>query len=155
MMEDQSSLPRCGDRVRHHPSGKEFLVAWAEGDELAPAIWFNRTARLSDCEVTKRCTDAEHAESVNFWNDMRDHHRSRVLQLYPEVPLSTTLHFTIVHGSADIGLLLNQAARARGIEVDVQYTRDGAVCLTSSAGRVLMSDLIQAALARYPNGKFY
>lgn len=82
-MTDKTTLPRCGDHVRHRPSGENWLVAWAEGDDLAPAGWPNSMARLADCEVTFRCSDDVHRECVDLWRDSPgDSRRDRVLRLY-------------------------------------------------------------------------
>lgn len=84
-MRDES-LPRCGDHVLHHPTGEEWLVAWAEGEHLAWAGWPNGRALLADCTVTKRATDEEHRKAVHAWNDADplndDGRRSAVLRLY-------------------------------------------------------------------------
>jgi hypothetical protein len=78
-------LPRCGDVVLHRPSGEMWLVAWAEGELLAPSGWPNGIAQLADCEVLKRCSDPEHAAAVDEWrrvHDCSDSRRARVLRLY-------------------------------------------------------------------------
>lgn len=82
------AIPRCGDHVLHRPSGEQWVVAWAEGDDLAPAGWPNSVARLADCEVTHRCTDEEHRSWVAEWRDLKDgdSRRARVLRLYAEPP---------------------------------------------------------------------
>lgn len=80
------ALPRCGDHVHHRPSGEEWVVAWAEGDHLAAAGWPNSIARLADCDVIYRCTDAEHRDDVVLWSLHAggDSRRARVLRLYGE-----------------------------------------------------------------------
>ena len=75
-------IPRCGDHVRHGPSGENWLVAWAEGDDLAPAGWPTTIARLADCEVTRRCTDEEHVVAVRLWRNSQDGHGPRVRRIY-------------------------------------------------------------------------
>lgn len=79
-----ANLPRCGDHVLHHPSGEEWLVAWVEGADLAPAGWPECIARLSDCEVTFRCDDAAHRKAVDSWRVSSGGHRAQVLRLYGE-----------------------------------------------------------------------
>ncbi len=77
--------PRCGDVVRHIPSGEEWLVAWAEGDRLAWAGWPDGTAALSDCEVIQRVSDEGHRAAVQKWAcvpDDTDSRPARVLRLY-------------------------------------------------------------------------
>ena len=78
-------LPRCGDVVRHIPSGEEWIVAWAEGDRLAWTGWPDGTAALSDCEVILRVSDDEHRAAVQEWACEpidTDSRPSRVLRLY-------------------------------------------------------------------------
>ena len=58
---------RCGDVVRHIPTGEKWVVAWCEGDTLAPAGWPNCYALHSDCEMVRAATDDEHAEEVANW----------------------------------------------------------------------------------------
>lgn len=79
----ESYIPRCGDHVLHRPSGENWLVAYAEGDDIAWTGWPDGMARLHDCDVTYRCTDAEHAVAVEQWRHVRDDSRcGRVLRLY-------------------------------------------------------------------------
>ncbi len=59
-----SILPRCGDTVRHGPTGEEWLVAWAEGNELAWSSCPEGCAHVADCDLVRRATDAEHARLV-------------------------------------------------------------------------------------------
>jgi hypothetical protein len=76
-------IPRCGDHVLHTPSGETWEVAWAEGDDLAWAGWPDGTARVHDCRIVKRCTDAEHVAAVQQWKDLNDDTRpTRVRRLY-------------------------------------------------------------------------
>ena len=78
--------PRCGDYVLHRPSGEEWVVAYADPviDLLAWAGWPNGTAKLSDCEVTKRCTDDEHRKAVEEWRNSGsdDGRKRKVLAFY-------------------------------------------------------------------------
>ena len=63
--------PRCGDTVLHRPSGETWRVAWAdaETDDLMYAGWPEGMARLSECDLTTRCTDAEHKAAVDEWRN--------------------------------------------------------------------------------------
>ena len=87
---DMHFLPRCGDTVFHRPTGETWVVAYAEGEHLAWFGWPDGLAKLSDCEVTERCSDEEHAKAVDEWrraqpHDDRgnpSHRRSKVLALY-------------------------------------------------------------------------
>lgn len=54
--------PRAGDHVRHKPSGEDWVVAYVDGDQLAWCGWPPGEANLSDCEIIKQATDAEHIE---------------------------------------------------------------------------------------------
>lgn len=80
------ALPRCGDHVLHRPSGEKWVVAWAEDDRLAPTGWPNGVARLADCEILHRCSDAVHRAHVEMWRESKgdDGRRGRVLRLYGE-----------------------------------------------------------------------
>ena len=74
---------RCGDVVRHIPSGDDWIVAWAEGDRLAPAGWPESTAPIADCEMVSRIDDFGHCRSVIAWRAVRDDSRpARVERLY-------------------------------------------------------------------------
>jgi hypothetical protein len=80
----ENELPRCGDTVRHIPSGEEWTVAYAEGNELAPAGWPDSRGNVSDCEIVRRCTDDEHQQAVRDWSmkSSTDSRRANVLRLY-------------------------------------------------------------------------
>lgn len=52
---------RAGDHVHHRPSGEDWVVAYVDGDYLAPCGWPNGEAKLSDCVLKKSCSDEEHA----------------------------------------------------------------------------------------------
>lgn len=85
MTNSENALPRCGDTVLHQPTGERWIVAWAEGGDLAWAGWPDGMARLSDCRVIKRCTDAEHRKAVEDWRGVtHDTRPSRVMRLYGE-----------------------------------------------------------------------
>lgn len=53
---------RAGDIVRHKPSDEEWVVAYQDGEYMAWCGWPEGEARVSDCEVTKEATEAEHRE---------------------------------------------------------------------------------------------
>lgn len=78
---------RCGDYVRHRPTGQELLVAWAEGEWLSWFGWPPGQMRVEDVDVLERCTDEEHAarvqQIVDSGNDGQENSlRPRVLRLY-------------------------------------------------------------------------
>ena len=57
---------RCGDHVRHEPSGWIWVVAWAdyETGELACCGWPNGIARIEDCTLVTASTDEEHRNAL-------------------------------------------------------------------------------------------
>lgn len=79
-------VPRCGDCVKHEPTGEDWVVAYAdaERDELAWTGWPEGSARLSHCTVTMRCSDQEHARAVEEWRQSSGggYRRDRVMHLY-------------------------------------------------------------------------
>lgn len=64
-------IPRCGDTVKHLPSGETWEVAYADPktNTLAWFGWPDGQARLSDCELVERCSEEEHLSSVSLWLD--------------------------------------------------------------------------------------
>jgi hypothetical protein len=96
-MTEQTPIPRCGDTVFHIPTGEEWLVAWAEGNELSWCGWPPGIAKLSDCIIRKRCTDEEHRKTVHAVSKVSDFRGARVKRLYaaaldpePASPLTAT-----------------------------------------------------------------
>lgn len=51
---------RAGDIVHHEPSGEDWVVAYVDGEDLAPCGWPDSLARAADCWLKKSCTDEEH-----------------------------------------------------------------------------------------------
>lgn len=80
-----SDIPRTGDVVRHAPTGEEWEVAWCDGERLAPAGWPSCVARLADCTLTERCSDAYHAECVARWKANTGSRAAKVRELYPDL----------------------------------------------------------------------
>lgn len=86
---------RCGDVVKHGPTGEEWLVAYAdyERGRLSRYGWPEGFADLSDCTLVRAATDAEHEQAVREWaasnarkdNGGSDHRRAVVLHLYGSV----------------------------------------------------------------------
>ena len=64
-MADQ--MPRAGDHVLHEPSGETWVVAHVSdnGKMVAWCGWPAGMARLSECRLTKQCSDREHWALVN------------------------------------------------------------------------------------------
>lgn len=77
-------VPRCGDVVLHRPSGETWSVAYAdpERNELSWFGWPEGTAKLSDCELVKRCSDARHLECVADWLGRSSNRAQHVFRLY-------------------------------------------------------------------------
>lgn len=51
---------RCGDHVRHIPSGQVWVVAYVDGDRLAWCGWPAGEAPLANFKRVKECSDADH-----------------------------------------------------------------------------------------------
>lgn len=79
---------RCGDVVRHAPSGEEWVVAWAdyETGDLAWCGWPNGVARLSDCSLVEAVNDAEHLSMLARVLKVGDSRSSRAERLYGKPP---------------------------------------------------------------------
>lgn len=87
-------LPRCGDTVHHIPSGENWIVAWAEGDDIAWAGWpAGGTARCADVRITHHATDEQHANEVAQWlgqDAADDSLQNRIRRLYGPAPETRT-----------------------------------------------------------------
>lgn len=76
---------RCGDTVRHGPTGETWVVAWVERDRLAWAGWPPGEALLADCTLVEAASDAEHL----YWArqigrpERTDYIAHAVRRLYP------------------------------------------------------------------------
>jgi len=55
-------MMRAGDHVLHKPTGEKWVVRYVkpEQDRMSWLGWPPGEALMSDCEVVKACTDAEH-----------------------------------------------------------------------------------------------
>lgn len=81
------TLPRCGDTVRHLPTGNLLEVAFARDTYLSWAGWPEGLAAISDCEVVERCTGEQHLAAVSRWLDGEhgagtDYRRAWIRRLY-------------------------------------------------------------------------
>lgn len=76
---------RCGDLVRHQPSGELWEVAWCEGDDIAWCGWPNGMARTADCTMHLRATDEQHRAAVGRVVKVTDSRGPRASRLYKEV----------------------------------------------------------------------
>lgn len=77
---------RMGDKVRHRPSGEEWLIAYETADgDVAWLGWPDGRARASDCELLQAATDTEHwalVEQVAFGTsaDSRVRHAQQLVR---------------------------------------------------------------------------
>lgn len=51
-----------GDRVTHHPTGEDWIVAYVKGDRLAWCGWPTGEAALADCTLVQKCDPQARAE---------------------------------------------------------------------------------------------
>lgn len=58
---------RTGDIVLHHPSGEEWVVAWADHQSgyMAPCGWPTCQAKIEDCAIIKAVDDAASDKMVD------------------------------------------------------------------------------------------
>ncbi len=86
MLVDTGSV-RCGDVVKHRPTGEEWVVAWSDGEYLAWAGWPDGRARLSDCDIVMRVSDEGFAQAVENWVGVAcDSRPAKVVEMYwPQV----------------------------------------------------------------------
>ena len=83
-LEGLSDIPRCGDIVRHDPSGEEWFVAYATPTSLCAMGSRDDEVPVSACTVVHHCTAAQHVEAVRMWQRMKPcRRRAVVLALYP------------------------------------------------------------------------
>ena len=64
---------RTGDTVFHRPSGKQWIVAYADykRDDLAWIGWPPGHAKLSDCQLVMPCSDEQHHKCLVAMARMR------------------------------------------------------------------------------------
>lgn len=85
---------RTGDAVFHRPSGENWLVAFADADrdEIAWCGWPPGFAKLSDCDVVQKASDADSLkllrEIAGMGGNDRDHRRSWARSTLAEMGLS-------------------------------------------------------------------
>ena len=81
----KGSMLRCGDHVKHFPSGEIWVVAWADDEKLCAAGWPHEIVNSSDCRCVRRTTITEHLEAVRDWvKSSGSSRRSKVLAMYPD-----------------------------------------------------------------------
>jgi hypothetical protein len=61
---------RAGDTVKHRPTGETWRLAYVNGRYLAWCGWPPGEALVSDCELVKACSDAEHRDMLEKWAKM-------------------------------------------------------------------------------------
>ncbi|CAH1661871.1 hypothetical protein CHELA1G11_11999 [Hyphomicrobiales bacterium] len=84
MTENSTKRFRCGDIVRHLPSGEEWLLAYADYDTgyLSAAGWPDSEAKISDCDLVRAVDDDEHRKRVADWAPYNDRRGRAVARLY-------------------------------------------------------------------------
>ncbi len=73
-----------GDTVFHRPSGETWTVACVEDGRLYWMGWPQGCARLDDCDLIEKATEAEREEDIRRWaesdpSDFRCRHARRRL----------------------------------------------------------------------------
>lgn len=71
---------RCGDVVKHEPTGEEWVVAYEDGEYMAWCGWPDGQARVADCTVVKACTDEEHLHWLTQVATSKTGRRARMAQ---------------------------------------------------------------------------
>lgn len=71
---------RCGDHVKHIPTGENWLVAHVDGVRLAWCGWPDGEARVSDCALTYSCADAGHLKLLREIAASKSGRRARMAQ---------------------------------------------------------------------------
>lgn len=51
---------KCGDTVKHRPTGETWTVAFVEGENLSWVGWPYGYAKISDCDLVEECSLSEH-----------------------------------------------------------------------------------------------
>jgi hypothetical protein len=85
-----SAPPRCGDVVRHEPSGECLTVAYCKPNgEIGAAGWPASILRLDSCTIIARCDDATHRANVEAWRSCggSDFRAENVERIYRGVKL--------------------------------------------------------------------
>ena len=75
---------RCGDHVYHRPTGEDWLVAYVDGNYLAPCGWPPGEAKVADCTVVYRCTDEEHVSLLEDCAKLTDKRGDKARALLAE-----------------------------------------------------------------------
>lgn len=71
---------RCGDHVKHEPTGETWVVAHVDGDRLAWCGWPDGEAKISDCMLVKKCSDEENIQLLREIAMSNTGRRSRMAQ---------------------------------------------------------------------------
>lgn len=68
---------RCGDHVKHGPSGETWVVAYVNGEHLAWCGYPEGEAKLADCTLVKTASDYDHFELTIALADSKHDLRGR------------------------------------------------------------------------------
>jgi hypothetical protein len=55
---------KCGDHVKHRPSGETWVVAYADNEHVACCGWPETLAQASDCTLVKAATNEQHVDML-------------------------------------------------------------------------------------------
>ena len=81
----KGGMLRCGDHVRHIPSGEVWVVAWADDKKLCAAGWPEAIVDVDSCVCIKRSTEAEHLSAIFDWRKSSfSSRRETVRRMHPQ-----------------------------------------------------------------------
>lgn len=55
---------RCGDTIKHSPSGETWTLAYVNGENVSWVGWPAGEAYRKDCTLIEACSDAEHVKML-------------------------------------------------------------------------------------------
>jgi hypothetical protein len=67
------------DKVKHHPSGEEWIIARVTGKDVYPCGWPPCIAQLSDCELIEKASQEQ---------------RDRLIEELKQLPRNDSRHIT-------------------------------------------------------------
>lgn len=106
---------RCGDSVKHKPSGEEWVVSYVDGEYLSWLGWPNGEAKVSDCELIRSCSHSDHIKILKSVAAAGDHgadKRSRMARRDLEALAATIGAGTTQRDNFDKLTIESDAARA-------------------------------------------
>ena len=81
----KGGMLRCGDHVRHIPSGEVWVVAWADDKKLCAAGWPETIVDVDSCVCIKRSTETEHLSAIFDWRKSSgSSRREAVRRMHPQ-----------------------------------------------------------------------